>query len=340
MIEPRLSTLDTTSIVNSRLCLCSVHNASKRFHPLPASHHSYRKHQRAALLLEQYSLRTISKPSRRSGTKTVEVICVQHMRKTMCILLPLLAACAALQRTSIIALLGAAVVANINRLVEVTIHTFNGSKGLPVLTVEDDIFAELHGTGDEQTESVSLSLIAKTVDRTCKDTTQRSYACGISTSIETYRVRRVVQSHVDVVIFSIVICISVLVAGLLFLLRLERIGSIVEHFDCIQVCVALEKIITPSSLTRNRERARFSETYHGETEDCRDQIMDGGGKCSRESQSFYSTTTLKKSPTASTWRKKSHLPHDCYVIRPSKRSSIFSKDFLVPRSTLYYSTQP
>lgn len=44
----------------------------------------------------------------------------------ICIVLPLLAACAALQRTSIIAMLGATVAANINRLVEVTIDALDG----------------------------------------------------------------------------------------------------------------------------------------------------------------------------------------------------------------------
>jgi hypothetical protein len=158
----------------------------------------------------------------------------------MCILLPFLAACAALQRTSIIALLGATVAANINRLIEVTIHAFNGGvllsdlfasgnflKSHPedfgflvervsgvdgkvetlavegiwnavaivtksfakadfalrwktTLLVGQDEFlatpignvtAELHGTGDEKAESVSLPLITKIVDHACKDTT-------------------------------------------------------------------------------------------------------------------------------------------------------------------------
>ncbi|KAH0357088.1 hypothetical protein KCU81_g323, partial [Aureobasidium melanogenum] len=123
----------------------------------------------------------------------------------MCIALPFLAACAALQRTSIIAVSGATVAANINRLVEVTIDALNGGVLLGNLfacgnvfephpgdlgllvgrisgadglyqselhpQVEDDTSAELHGTGDEQAKRVSLSLITKVVDHVCKDTT-------------------------------------------------------------------------------------------------------------------------------------------------------------------------
>jgi hypothetical protein len=80
----------------------------------------------------------------------------------------------------------------------------------------------------------------------------------------TYRVRRVVQSHVDVIVVNLVVCIFLFVASIFGFLNLwERVfdwigenlvldfvevGKIVEHCHSVKVVVRLEQIRTPSSL--------------------------------------------------------------------------------------------
>lgn len=76
--------------------------------------------------------------------------------------------------------------------------------------------------------------------------------------------RRIVQTHVDVIIVDLVVCVGVIVAGILrfldlrerifgwigenLLLDFVQIGSIIEHVQSIKISVRLEQVIAPSSL--------------------------------------------------------------------------------------------
>lgn len=58
----------------------------------------------------------------------------------MDVLVPFLATCTALEFTTIVTVTGTAVAANINRLVEVTMHTFDGSVCLSNLFARRNVF--------------------------------------------------------------------------------------------------------------------------------------------------------------------------------------------------------
>lgn len=76
--------------------------------------------------------------------------------------------------------------------------------------------------------------------------------------------RRIVQTHVDVIIVDLAVCVGLLVVGILrfldlrerifgwigenLLLDFVQIGSIIEHVQSIKISVRLEQIIAPSSL--------------------------------------------------------------------------------------------
>jgi len=307
-------------------------------------------------VLEQYSLRK----SLASQPKS----CRQNA------FLPFLAACAALQLGTVTALSGTAIAANINRSVEVTIHTFNGGvllgnlftnrnffechpgdlrllvervssvggkiEALAVERVWDsvtivtqslgetdfanrwktaflvdqkelltarvgDVAAKLHSTSHKEAEKIALTLVAQIGDHAHEDATvevfldqiltkskvSNSAACtaltkdkedqvgiGVCAADITYGVRGVVQTHVDVIIVDVIVCIGLLVAGILgfldlwegvsgwigenLLLDFVEVGSIIEHVQRVEISVRLEQVIAPSSLRDVRNMMGFA----------------------------------------------------------------------------------